>query len=72
MNKNIGNAGKILLVELQGYERQGITIFLEGERSNPIEVTNAVNIKEDISYMRDDVFSQGEVREIHFDRVTRK
>ncbi len=72
MNKNRRNAGKILLVELQGYEEQGITIFLEGEKSDPIEVTNAVNIKEDISYMRDYVFSQGEVSEIHFDRVTSK
>ena len=63
---------QILLVELQSYENQGISIWLEGEPSNPREVSETVAVKEENCYMRDYIFSEGKVSEIHFDRITRK
>lgn len=61
---------KPLLVELQNYERQGISIWLEGVPSSSDEVSEAMCVREDYSYMRDYVFSQGELSEVRFDRIT--
>lgn len=63
--------GQPLLVELQNYERQGISIWLEGCPSSSSEVTEAMCVREDISYMRDYVFQKGELSELRFDRVTK-
>lgn len=65
---NIQN-GKILLVELQAFENQGVSIWLDGYPSNSEEVTQVMNLKEQISYMRDYVFAEGKISQIHFDRV---
>lgn len=61
--------GQPLWVELQNYERQGISIWLEGSKSNSREVTQALCVRETNNYMRDYVFQQGALREVHFDRV---
>lgn len=63
-------AGQPLLVELQNYERQGISIWLEGCPSSSSEVSDAMCVREDITYMRDYVFQKGELSELHFDRIT--
>ena len=63
---------KILLVELQSYENQGISIWLEGEGSNSQEVSETLAVREENCYMRDYIFSEGKVSEIHFDRITKK
>lgn len=60
-----------LLVELQNYERQGISIWLEGSPSTSDEVTKALCVREDISYMRDYVFRKGELSELRFDKITK-
>lgn len=72
MGNNNQEKGRILLVELQSYENQGISIWLEGERSNPKEVSEAIAVREGNCYMRDYIFDEGKVSEIHFDRITRK
>lgn len=64
--------GQPLLVELQNYERQGISIWLEGCPSNSDEVSEAMCIREDITYMRDYVFQSGELSELRFDKITKK
>lgn len=61
---------KSLLSELQSFEDQGVSIWLDGEQSNPREVTDLIFVREDCSYMRDYIFSDGTLSELHFDRVT--
>ena len=60
---------QILLVELQAFEDQGVSIWLDGYPSNSEEVSQAMTLREQISYMRDYVFAQGQISQIHFDRV---
>lgn len=59
-----------LFLELQSIEGRGITIFLEGTVSSPEIVTDALCVKEDTSYMRDYVYDEGVLTELHFDKVT--
>ncbi len=59
----------ILMAELQNYEQQGISIWLEGIPSSPDDVYDALRMQEESSFMRDYVFSEGELCEIRFDRV---
>ena len=66
------DSDKVLLVELQSYEDQGISIWLEGEPSNSETVTDVMTVKEANKYMRDYVIDDGVVSEIRFDRVTRE
>ena len=61
------DTNKVLLVELQSYEDQGISLWLEGEA-----VTGVMTVKEANQYMRDYVIDDGVVSEIRFDRVTRE
>lgn len=69
MRDNSIQNGKILLVELQALENQGVSIWLDGYPSNSEEVTQVMTLREQISYMRDYVFTEGKVSQIHFDRV---
>ncbi len=64
--------GTMLLVELQSYENQGISIWLEGEPSCSEAVMDTMTVKEANNYMRDYVFDDGVVREIRFDRINRE
>lgn len=45
-----------LFIELQNIQRRGIMIFLEGEKSTPETVTDALCVQENSSYMRDYVY----------------
>lgn len=63
--------GQTLMVELQNYERQGISIWLEGTPSSSDQVMEAMFVREDISYMRDYVFHSGELSEVRFDKITK-
>lgn len=44
-------------------------IFLEGEKSTPETVTDALCVQENSSYMRDYVYDKGVLKELHFDKV---
>lgn len=61
--------GRILQVELQKFENQGVSIWLDGCPSSSEEVTQAMTLREPINYMRDYVFAEGKISQIHFDRV---
>ena len=65
------DTSKVLLVELQSYEDQGISLWLEGEPSSEA-LTGVMTVKEANQYMRDYVIDDGVVSEIRFDRVTRE
>ncbi len=58
-----------LFIELQNIQRRGIMIFLEGEKSTPETVTDALCVQENSSYMRDYVYDKGVLKELHFDKV---
>ena len=66
------DTNKVLLVELQSYEDQGISLWLEGEPSSSEAVTGVMTVKEANQYMREYVIDDGVVSEIRFDRVTRE
>lgn len=61
---------KQLLMELQGFEKQGISIWLEGSPSDSFAVSRAVSVREETAYMRDYVYDkEGVLKELRFDRV---
>lgn len=61
-----------LYVELQSMTSQGILLFLDGRPSSPEYVTHVL-CKEDGSYMRDYIYdeTEGVLRELHFDKLSR-
>ncbi len=61
--------GYALMVELQNYEQQGISIWLEGRPSSSAQVTETIKVREGISYMRDYVFQSGELSQVRFDKI---
>ncbi len=69
MGKNMESLSLALMAELQNYEKQGISIWLDGAPSSPGRVSDAHRVQEGFSYMRDYVFDEEELTEIHFDRV---
>lgn len=58
-----------LFLELENIQEQGIAIYLEGEKSTPENVTDILCVQEEISYMRDYVYDEGVLKELHFDKV---
>ncbi|MCD8218751.1 MAG: hypothetical protein LUD01_12130 [Clostridiales bacterium] len=71
MQKKHKSNGYALMVELQNYEQQGISIWLEGNPSDSASVMEAIRVREGISYMRDYVFRAGELREVRFDKISK-
>ncbi len=63
--------GQALIVELQNYERQGISIWLNGTQCDPSQVAKAMAVRDEISYMRDFVFQSGKLKQVHFDKITK-
>ena len=53
-----------LYMELSALENRGVTIWLEGTPSNSLNVSNQL-------YMRDYVFEEGRLKEVHFDKVSK-
>ena len=66
------DSGQTLLIELQNYEQQGISIWLEGFPSSSVEVSEVMCVREDTNYMRDYVFRQGALSQVRFDKITKK
>ena len=58
-----------LYLELASLENRGITIWLEGLKSDSEHVTKELCVNEENSYMRDYVFDEGVLKEIHFDKI---
>ncbi len=72
MNNDMFEHGDFLMVELQALENQGVSIWLDGYPSSSMEVSMAMTVREQESYMRDYVFDEGKVSQIHFDRIDPK
>lgn len=58
-----------LFVELQEIEKRGITLWMEGIRSDSNRITDAIFVNESDAYMRDYIYEQGVLKELHFDKV---
>jgi hypothetical protein len=58
-----------LYIELQSIANRGITIWLEGSRTSPLVAAKEMMLHEECSYMRDYVFDEGELKELHFDKI---
>ena len=69
MKQTFAGSGQPLLIELQNYEKQGISIWLEGFPSNSDEVSETMFVRENVDYMRDYAFDEGALSELRFDVV---
>ena len=58
-----------LYMELSTLEDQGITIWLEGYPSNSMHVAGQLLVCDENSYMRDYIFDEGRLKEIHFNKI---
>ena len=72
MQQRYADSGQTLLIELQNYEQQGISIWLEGFPSSSVEVSEVMCVREDTNYMRDYVFRLGALSQVRFDKITKK
>ena len=61
-----------LYMELASLENQGITIWLEGCPSNSLQVASQLDIYEENLYMRDYIFDEGRLKELHFNKIGEK
>ena len=56
--------------ELQGYERSGTHLFIDGHPGRAQEIAAACIIGEDVDYMRDFISEDGNrISEIHFIKI---
>jgi hypothetical protein len=60
---------QMLYLELSRMEDRGITLWMEGYPSNPQDVASQMRVNEENSYMRDYVFNEGVLTEVHFDKI---
>lgn len=58
-----------LIVELQEIEKRGITLWLEGAKSDSTSITDAIYVNEGDAYMRDYIYDEGVLKELRFDKV---
>lgn len=61
-----------LFIELENIQDRGIMIYIEGVKSTPKTVSELVCVQEESSYMRDYVYREGVLAELHFDKVQNK
>lgn len=61
-----------LYLELASLENRGVIIWLEGYPSNSQSVASQLSVREGSAYMRDYIFDEGVLKEIHFDKVDRQ
>ncbi len=61
------NTYRKLFVELEMYERSGVSMKLEDYPASPMQIVNAHMVKEEQTYMRDYVWDEnGHMRELTF------
>ncbi len=58
-----------LYLELSSLESRGITIWIEGSKSDSERAAAQLCVNEENSYMRDYVFDEGVLKELHFDKI---
>lgn len=63
---------QLLYMELMSLEDRGITIWLEGYPGTSESVATQVCAHEESAYMRDYIFDEGVLKEIHFDKIKKE
>lgn len=61
-----------LYLELSSLENQGITIWLDGYPSDSDVVASQLNIQDENLYMRDYIFDDGRLKEVHFNKIKKQ
>lgn len=61
-----------LYMELMSLEDRGITIWLEGYPGTSESIANQLCAQEESTYMRDYIFDEGVLKEVHFDKVKKE
>lgn len=59
-------------MELMSLEDRGITIWLEGYPCPSENVAEHICAQEERTYMRDYIFDEGVLKEIHFDKIEKE
>lgn len=59
-------------MELMSLEDRGITIWLEGYPSTSERIANSLCAHEESTYMRDYIFDEGVLKEVHFDKIEKE
>lgn len=64
---------KAMYDELERYERNGVSILMDGYSVSPMQVVEAHMTKEHMSYMRDyELDSEGKVESLSFTNINRR
>ncbi len=58
-----------LFLELSSLEDRGITIWLNGIKSDSKNAVSQLCVNEECTYMRDYVIDEGVIKELHFDKI---
>lgn len=59
-----------LFLELENHVKNGIPIYLAGKKSTPLEVVDAVLVREETTYMADYVRDdEGRLTQVRYDRI---
>lgn len=61
-----------LYLELTSLEDRGITIWLDGYPGTSESITTELCARDESSYMRDYIFDEGVLTEIHFDKIKKE
>lgn len=71
--KGKGTVYDSLYTELEGYERSGICILIDGNHASPMQVVSELMAKESGSYMRDYEWSpEGQIESLSFVNVNKE
>lgn len=63
------NICKDFIWSLHLWRIRGITIWLEGAKSSSQDVASQLCVQEESTYMRDYIFDEGVLKEVHFDKI---
>lgn len=73
MEMNYQMAYTELYAELEGYEKDGVSLMMEGTHVSPMQVVRELMAREDGSYMRDyEMDPNGYIESLSFTDVNRK
>ncbi len=73
MDLSNGTVYTELYTELEGYERNGVCLLMEGSHVSPMQVVRELMAREEGSYMRDyEMNADGYIESLSFINVTKK
>lgn len=62
-----------LYTEMEGFEKNGVCLLIDGNHASPMQVVRAHMVREDGSYMRDYVLNKdGRIESLSFININKK